>query len=208
MSDENCGDEHGGPTHTLATPLPFGWESAPLADGSNLVKQRTWHRLVQSSHFMGTLFLLGVFLIILITPNRSCLRAIVPEDWWISLSPMLIVEIIALVNLVWLLLETEHWQVAPGLLEVHKGYLGRKRVTRFTQAELLVHGEWSHSGRQRHRVCQLVVRQLGKDTVLCETTIAAAFQLHRLGSFISAQTGWPLQLPNNWPSPTSWGCSR
>jgi len=208
VSDEICGHDPGGPTHTLPTSPPFGWVATPLTDGSIRVKQRTWNRLIHSGHFMGTLFLLGVVLIIQATPNRYYPLDLVPEGGWISLVPFLALEIIAVLNLVWLLLETAHWRIAPGVLEVHRGCLGRRWVTRFTQAELLVRCEWSHSGRQRHRVCRLVARELGKDTVLTETTVAGAFQLHRLGSYLSTQTGWPLQLPTVWPPATCWGCSR
>lgn len=129
-----------------------------------------------------------------------------PVTKFANLVILLVIAILVTVGLVWLIFGTEQWRVGPDLLEVHKECLGRKWGPRFTQAELLIRCEWRSRGRSRQRVCLLIARNWGKEYILSESSASGSVQLQALGSYLSAQTGWPLQLPLEWPpAPLLWG---
>ena len=203
---KNCGHALGRSTHTLPTDLPSGWVVTPLTDGSIQLKQTTWNRINHSGQFLGGLIMVGAFLIIQSTPRGYRPPYLAPEHSWVSLISFLIIAVLAVVYLVWITMGTEYWRVAPGLLGIHKECLGRKWGPRFTQAELLIRTEWRYRRRTRERVCVLAARGGGRDCVLSEIGLSGVHQLQSLGSYLAAQTGWPLQLPMEWPpTPGLWG---
>jgi len=202
---KNCGYALGRSTHTLPTELPSGWEATPLADGTTALRQVTWNRANHAGRlpsYVLTLAGLGY----LLAGSTHIMRRAPAEFLWISLLPYLIAAVILVVCLVWLTLGAEYWRVAPGLLEVHKECLGRKWGPRFMLAELSIRVTWRTGRIRRYPVYLLVARELGKEYVLSESHVSDALQLQALGSYLSAQTGWPLQLPIEWPpTPGLWG---
>jgi hypothetical protein len=122
-----------------------------------------------------------------------------PEFLWISQLPFLIVAVIVVVCLVWLTLGTEYWRIGPGLLEVRKECLGRKWGPWLTFAVLRIRVQWRTGRVQRYPVYLLVAQGGGKDVLLSEAGASGAVELQSLGSYLSAQTGWPLELPTEWP---------
>jgi hypothetical protein len=203
---KSCGHALLQATNALPAILPSGWEGTPLADGSTQLKRTTWNRINNSGQFASTLILIGAFVTIFSTPGRNRSWQPPPEFAWISMLPFLVIALLAVVYLVWIFLGTERWRLAPGLLEVRKECLGRTWGPRFTHAELVLRVEWRYHHRQRRQFWVLAAQGGGRESVLAVSGAGGAFELQSLGSYLAAQTGWPLRLPPD-PSPAAgfWG---
>jgi len=197
---KRCGGALGWSTNTL----PTDWEATSLADGTTALRQVTWNRGNHSGRLPSYLLTLAGFCYV-VAASLHTIRHAPSEFLWVYLFPYLIMALIVVVCLGWLTLGSEYWRVAPGLLEVHKECLGHRWGPRFALAELSLRVEWRTGRLHRYPVYVLAVREVGKEYVLFTSGVRDRYQLQALGGYLSAQTGWPLQLPIEWPSaPKPW----
>lgn len=203
----NCGQHLGRPANIWSAELPPGWESSILPDGSMQLKRGDggWHG---SGGKLPDYYFVAIIWLIL---QPVIARHPVHSDPVVELARLaclLVVAVLVTGGLVWLFFGTERWRVAPDTIEIQKECLGHRWGRSYRRAELLIRSKW-RSSRVRgssYPVCQLVVRERGRTHVLAETIVRRADQLQALGGFLSLHSGWPLQLPADWPpSPSPWG---
>ena len=162
--------------------LPQGWTATPLADGTVRLKRTRFGHANAS----GTLVLLPFLLLWLIPSRRGFGRPEgLPVPFLIAFG--LLFGTVALMVLAWMVFGEEWWDLRPGVLRIRKRIFGREWTKEYADAEL--------SSQRSH---QLIASVYGRPCVLSEGSWMGLAEMHSLGNYIAAVTGWSFR-----PSPGS-----
>lgn len=190
----------GGPSpHAAAPAVPPGWAEVPQPDGTVRLIRSTRRRGQDQAAIVLFAGLVGLSLV----------------RWWLPHGPptlpssdqavLNLIKIVVTTCLpgaaglvfVWTFYGNEEWRVGSDFLEIRRELFGRRHQRRYGAARLAIHsyrnGRWPHE-----RTCNLCVEQPGdRDRLHCGWRVPAA-DLEALGRYLSARTGWPLEIYAGW----------
>ena len=174
--------------------LPQGWTATPLADGTVRLKRTRFGHANAS----GTLVLLPFLVLWLIPSRRGFGRPeVLPVPFLIVFG--LLFGVVALAVLAWMVFGEEWWELRPGELRIRKRLFGREWTKQYADAELSIRTIYGRGRTGTQRSHQLIASVYGRPCVLSEGTWMGLAEMHSLGGYIAAITGWPFRTSPDYP---------
>jgi hypothetical protein len=176
---------------------PTGYRVQKLPDGSTRLTASAGRRAgVAGCALVLTLLwngVVSVFLLIglhLLPPNEEAPSKgpLSPGGWgfWLFLTPFILIGLGLMVALFLAIFESEEWRVGANSLETRKVCLGRRQVSRYSNARFQLSVRIDSEGDESWRL-RLITPAESRDLDSGDPTT-----LRTLGLFLSSLTGWPL----------------